>query len=64
MKIFLSIDSLFGVRSRATDDKKGEEWQKKIMAQAFLEFLNNFVIKKNFLPNNFSLKLDFSIKKY
>ena len=43
MKIFLSIDPLFGVRSRATDDKKGEEWQKKIMAQAFLEFLNNFI---------------------
>lgn len=42
MKIFQSIDPLFGVRSRATDDKKGEEWQKKIMTQVFFEFLNSF----------------------
>ncbi len=46
MKIFQSIDPLFGVRSRATDDKKGEEWQKKIRTQVFLEFLNSFVYRK------------------
>ena len=46
MKIFQSIDPLFGVRSRATDDKKGEEWQKKIRTQVFLEFLNSFAYRK------------------